>query len=249
LAAASAVALLAMTAGVASAAGPKGYDSVPKQLPGNVSSVGFQATQTNNFGDSVVLNGGSRAGDSVEVVMSSWGCESGSWTTGNCASAKNATFTYPITLNLYNVDPVTGQPTTLVHAQTETFAIPYRPSADPVNCTGANAGKWYDKADKTCYNGFATTIKFKLDDTVLPENVAWTVAYNTSGYGLAPYGYATACAMSTAGCAYDSLNVGAESFDGEPSTGTDVNEDQVVRNGHLENGYTGLRPLATIKTK
>ena len=181
-----------------------------------MSASGFQATQTSDFGDSVTLAAGPRKADSVDVIMSSWGCQSGTWFGGDCVTAAGAKFNHPITLNLYSVNGA-GEPGALLLSKTQTFAIPYRPSADAVKCTGPNAGKWYSKADKTCYNGFATKITFKLDGhTALPTAVIWDVAFNTSGYGTTPIVNGAACASTVAGCPYDSLNVGAESRRGAP---------------------------------
>jgi hypothetical protein len=252
-------ALVAMTAGVATAAtSPKvTYNSIPKHVPGNVPSQPFQAQQTSEFGDSVTLRGTARHAASADIIMSSWGCESGNWDLGNCVTTPGLTFSLVITLRLYAVDPATGEPSggALV-TKPQSFAIPFRPSADSVNCTGADAGKWFSQADATCYNGFATKIKFTgLGGVVLPSNVIWTVAFNTSGYGADPQGYLTACAQTTAGCGYDSLNVGTQSFTGQPSAGTDVNPDEAVRRGLatdplvLETGWAGYTPLATIRTR
>jgi hypothetical protein len=268
--AAMAVSLVAITAGAASAAGPNAkatYNSVPVNLPGNVPSQPFQAQQTSEFGDSVTLAAGGRNADSVDVVMSSWGCQSGTWNGGDCSTVKGATFSHPITLNLYNVG-TNGEPDGAAFlTKTVTFAIPYRPSSDAVKCTGDNAGKWFNNADKTCYSGFATKISFKLDGTTLPTNLIWAVAYNTSGYGPAPLGYEAPCNTSVAGCPYDSLNVGVQSFGGQPSAGTDVDTNGAVINSATPGVYcdggtggvntfrldspcwTGYRPLATIRTK
>lgn len=262
------VTLAAMTTGVAAAAGPKGnatYNSVPDDLPGNVISQAFQATQTSEFGDSVTLGNGGRKAKSVDVVLSSWGCQSGQWTSGDCATTPGATFWHPITLNLYSVDAVTGEPDHLLLTKTQTFAIPFRPSTD-ARCTG---GRWHSTADNACYNGLATIIAFKLSGNVtLPDDVIWTVAFNTSGFGAAPMGYTTECFLSVAGCGYDSLNVGAESFAGQPSRGTDSDPNGAVLDsatpaqycdlGAGGSGYlridtapgcwTDYRPLATIRT-
>jgi hypothetical protein len=254
---------LSATGAGAAGGGKVAYNSIPKNLPGNVPSQPFQAQQVNEFGDSVLLERAGGKAKSVDVVMSSWACESGAWYTLNCASSKNATFRHPITLSLYAAT-ATGEPGALLVTDTQTFAIPYRPSADP-RCVLADAGKWYSKADDACYNGFAHEITFKLNDKVaLPEAVVWTVAFDTSGYGPSPRGYATACATSPEGCPYDSLNVGTESFEGQPSSGTDTHEDGAVINSSNPATYcvpgtpnvlrvdrpcwTGFRPLATIRT-
>lgn len=66
-------------------------------------SLGYQATGTWESGDYVrptqpgVLS-------AIHVGMSSWACESGGWNTGDCSTTAGATFSHPITLNLYGVD-------------------------------------------------------------------------------------------------------------------------------------------------
>ena len=80
------------------------YNSIPNAVPGNVVSQAFQAQQTSEFGDLVTLDAGGRSVSSVDVEMSSWGCESGSWSTNDCVTSHGATFSHPITLNLYDVD-------------------------------------------------------------------------------------------------------------------------------------------------
>ena len=70
---------------------PKVFNSLPAQLPGNVASVGFEATQTDAFGDQIRLAPGKRKLQKVTVVMSSWACETGSWTAG-CKTTQGATF-------------------------------------------------------------------------------------------------------------------------------------------------------------
>jgi hypothetical protein len=183
------------------------YDNVPSPLPGNLPSVSYEANGVAEFGDRVAFSTGSpRIATTVDVVMSSWGCQAGHWTSGDCVTAPGATFTHPITLNLYAVgaDNAPGAP---LGSVTQTFAIPYRPSADLVNCTGASFGKWFDAASSTCFNGLATTITFDLTslNLMLPDQVIFGIAYNTTD-GYSPIG-ASACSTSPAGCGYDSLNV------------------------------------------
>ena len=55
------------------------YDSTVAPLPGNLPSVGFEATQTSEFGDQVSLGGTARELNNVVVTMSSWACQSGAW--------------------------------------------------------------------------------------------------------------------------------------------------------------------------
>ena len=131
------------------------YSSIPATLPGNVASLGFEATSASEAGDHVAFIPALPATKltTVKVVMSSWGCQSGAWFSGDCMTTPGVTFMHPITLNIYAVAgtalvPAAGAG---LATQTVTFSIPYRPSADPVNCVdhrsemppGANdLGKW-----------------------------------------------------------------------------------------------------------
>ncbi len=201
------------------------YDSTVEPNPGNLPSVGFEATQGYELGNLVNFATSARVLDNVVVQMSSWGCETGSGVT--CATTAGATFNEPVTFNIYNVGNGTT-PGTLVATDTQTFAIPYRPSADAVNCTGANAGAWYDSTTDPvtdqpigCLNGLLTNITFNFGHVTVPNSVVYGIAYNTSDYGSPPYGDATACHASSGGCGYDSLNIGLSNEPGAPSVGTD----------------------------
>jgi hypothetical protein len=146
------------------------------------------------------------------------------------------TFSEPITLNVYSVganNAVGG----LLATDTQTFNIPYRPSAsDPSvysaqGCT-VSGGQWYDATDNACYNGFANNITFSFSgqNVVLPSNVIYGVVYNTSDYGPSPYGESTACFTTVAGCGYDSLNVGLSQDPTNVSVGSDPNPGTVYWN-------------------
>jgi hypothetical protein len=228
------------------------YDSIGPTVPGNVVSAAFEAQQTSEFGDLVGLASGGDLTD-VTVEMSSWGCESGHWTTtpSPCSTTPGATFSHPLTLTLYKVDRSGPTPTPgdVIVTQTHAFDIPYRPSASP----SCGDGRWSDGTN--CYNGYATPVTFHFaPGTTLPSEVIWGLAYNTTHYGAAPIGEGAACYSSSGGCGYDSLNVGSQSLAGQPSAGTDENEDvaYVARNGGplaAETGWTGYRPLARISVE
>lgn len=197
------------------------YDSTSNPLPGNVASFGYEATASSAIGDRVRFSAGSgRHLTTVVPTMSSWGCESGHWNTGDCATTPGATFSHPITLNIYQVG-AGNQVGALIRSVTQTFAIPYRPSADPVNCNGVNAGKWYHAPSNTCFNGYAVNITFNLAslNLVLPNEVIYGIAYNTTHYGAAPIGEGAPCFSTPQGCGYDSLNLGVAQ--GAPTVGTD----------------------------
>jgi hypothetical protein len=196
-----AITALAALAFASSASAAVVYDNIATPQASNVASLGYEATSTSEWGGQVQLAGTARKDPKVTVLMSSWGCQSGGGAT--CATKPGATFTLPITLKLYAVNPDQSVGAAIA-TRTETFAIPFRPSVDPT-CPGGTA--WRDKAG-VCFNGFATPITFSLsgEGITLPSNVIATIAYNTSHHGYSPRG-TQPCA---ANCGYDSLNVGAE---------------------------------------
>src|SRR4051812_12414759 len=88
-----ALALLAFPAVTAFASsGTAEYSSIPSVVPGNVPSEAFEAQSAREFGDEVSLAPGGGTLQSVSVVMSSWGCESGHWDHGDCSTTPGATF-------------------------------------------------------------------------------------------------------------------------------------------------------------
>jgi parallel beta-helix repeat protein len=231
------LALAGVFAGSAAASAAVIYDNIATPQPGNVTSVGYEATSASEFGGQVQLSGTERSAKSVTVLMSSWGCESGGNTT--CATTAGATFSEPITLNLYDVNG-DGTPGALIKSVTQTFNIPYRPSADPT-CPGGTA--WKDSSGN-CWNGFATPIKFNLagQGVTLPNKLIVAVAYNTTHHGYTPYGESAPCFSEDGGCGYDSLNVGAETV--PPTTGSLPAPDDAYQNStwtgaYCDNGASG----------
>jgi hypothetical protein len=185
--------------------------------PGNLPSVGFEATQAAQFGNEITLTRSAKAA-TVVVTMDSWGCQSGTGDT--CTTTAGGTFSEPITLNIFRApatNPTTqadalgnGVPGAAIVSVTKTFAIPYRPSANNTKCIGDESGNWFDPKNGECFTGLATNIAFNLSSlhVTLPKTFVFGIAYNTSDYGAAPYGDSTACHTPTDACGYDSLNVG-----------------------------------------
>lgn len=206
------VAVQALTLTSASAAITRVYDSIPDTIAGNYPSLGYQATSTSELGDIVTLASSERIVTSVRVVLSSWACETGGGAT--CVTTPGATFTHPLTLSFY--DP--ADLSTPIGTVTQSFAIPYRPSAS-AECGGT--GPWTVDGGTNCYNGFATAVTFDLSSSpvTVPGTVGVAIAYNTQSYGTAPLG---------ATGPYNSLNV---ALGPSPvSTGTDVDTDAVLVN-------------------
>ena len=209
---------LAFAVGPALAAGPTVFRNIAATLPGNVPSEAFEATSTSEFGDLIQLGAGERASGNlpVTVVMSSWACESGGNAT--CQTTPGATWSQPLTLSLYAVDssgtvPVAVKPALL--QTTQTLAIPYRPSRDSTgHCQASGFYPWYSTAENACYSGLAHPVTFTLPAGItLPDQLIWSIAFNTENHGYAPLGKSGP---------WNSLNVGAQTFAGQPSVGTDV---------------------------
>jgi hypothetical protein len=193
-------ALMAIAASGASAAPEVIYNSIPSPFPGNVPSLGFEATSAAEFGGQVEFAGTPRRGATVTVAMSSWACQSGGAEDGSCVSAMGSKFEWPVTLKVYEVGPA-NTVGSLVYTSTSTFKMPYRPSANSKKCgTGASTGGWYSGVDKECHHGKLFRITFRLGGAMLPATKAIvSVAYNTTDHGYSPTGVAGP---------YDSLNVG-----------------------------------------
>jgi hypothetical protein len=221
--------VLALTAAWAVAAGPASgatvvYSNLPSTLPGNVPSIGFEATSNSEVGGQVEFSTSAK-NPSVTVGMSSWSCQSGGAEDGSCVSAPGSSYNWPITLNVYEVGPGNSVGAKIV-TLTQTFAIPYRPSADNVHCAGN--GGWY-KA-KTCFHGKLFKIKFSKLGTAkapvtLPAKAIVSVAYNTTDHGYAPTGVAGP---------EDSLNVG---IGGLATTGTDPLTESIYQNSTWGGAY------------
>src|SRR6202163_41016 len=198
------------------------YRSIPKPLNA-VASVGFEATSTAEFGDGVNLT---RTGklSRVRYVLSSWGCQSGNWSTLNCVTVGHPTFPVPITVNVYAYDATSATHVgALLTTQTKTFNIPYRPSSDHVKCP--NGETFYSPVDAACIHVLANVIVFNFGAprVTLPAKTIVSLAYNTTHYGYHPIGASAPCYTSSGGCGYDSLNVSAEGNGGPVGSPIDPN--------------------------
>lgn len=205
VAAVAVVVALASPSALASGGGKVIYDSTVKPLPGNLPSVGAEAYSFTELGDEVTFAAGSRQLGRVTVTLSSWGCQAGSWTTGDCVTRPGARFVIPITFNVYS-PAASNTAGALLATRTQTFEVPYRPSADGIHCT---SGKWFDRK-QGCLNGLAANVTFDFSGqhVQLPNAVVYGITYNTSHYGPNPIGQGAACFTALGGCPYDSLNIG-----------------------------------------
>ncbi len=184
------------------------YDSIGNTNAANAAlgtnfvSQGFECCSVNEFGNAVTLSLVAPL-QTVEWMMSSWACQTGSWFAGTCATTPGATFNVDITLKLYDGS-------TAFYTATSTFAIQYRPSTS-ASCTG---GRWQDPISGNCYNGYAQLITFTLPLVLPPSaNVLATLQYNTFSGGYSPTGVQSGAdslnvAMNTVAAPY----VGANEF-------------------------------------
>ena len=252
-------------------AGTGNTDAAYNAIPTDVEhcappSLGFEANQVAEFGDRVTLDttGGTNL-LSMTVDFQSYGCsDSGHWNTGAtepCVTTSGETFTVPggITAKIYSVVGGTLGPV-IATSDVLNPAIPFRPTADPINCpgpggNGANdvGSRWFDPVSGACNYSLSVplTFTFPAGTTFTSgQEVVWTVQFDTTHYGYSPIGEATTCFASAPGCGYDSLNVGAKSYSGAPYAGTDVNEDvaYLSTGGSLatDTGWIGFRPLGQI---
>jgi hypothetical protein len=215
------------------------YDSTVSPLPGNVPSVGAEAYSFTELGDEVTFADNMRTLKQVTVTLSSWGCQAGHWFNADCSTAPGATFSLPITFNVYSVG-ANNTAGAVIASKTQSFDIPYRPSTDSANCT---TGRWFDGA-QGCFNGLAVNVTFDFSSqrVALPGTVVYGIAYNTSHYGPSPIGNGAACYSSSGGCPYDSLNIGLAPsvvVGSKPFTNT-VYQNAVFAADYCDNGAAGV---------
>lgn len=184
------------------------YSSIPNPLPGNVVSLGYQATSTSQFGDLIQFGGTSRTLNSATVTMSDW-AKFSDYPTMNPAG-----WNHPLTLSIYNVNNSGPTPTvgSLISSTTVNAAIP-----------------WHNPANG--FNGTAFNVKFALPNVLVPNQVIFGISYNTQSYGTSPLGTPGPYNSLNVGL------LDTTAF-GPPSVGTDVNPDAVFWNTSFAGFYT-----------
>jgi hypothetical protein len=223
------------------------YSDLPTPKPGNVVSLGFEATQTSSFGGQVEFGATARNNPIVSVIMSSWACQSGTWNEKNCETTPGAKFEWPITFSVNEVGPA-NTVGALLGSGTKVFKIAYRPSYSP-KCFSTSVGTWNHKGE--CSNGKAVKLSLPLKIANLPSTAIVTISYNTSDYGSAPQ-RPQACNSEPQGCPYDALNVGlqngfANPAGTPPTVGAFPAPDIAYADGAPEEEWTGFQPLFEVK--
>ena len=180
-------------AGSAMASAVTIYDSISGAggvgvLDGSYLSLGFQATQTAEFGDRISFGGSARTLATATFTMVNWAryedYNVGGQYYGSGQWAGNG-FNHSFTLNLYEAG-TGGSRGNLITSVTETKFISYRPTG------------W-------SFNGYAQNISFDLSslNVALPESIVWGLAYNTQTWGSSPTGV---------NGPYNSLNMGLNDY-------------------------------------
>lgn len=207
-------------------AGTLMYNDIPGMLPGNVPSLGYQATQSAEFGELIQFEPGtSRNLWAVTAVMSDWALASTYLST-------DSGWSHPITLNLYSVDNTTGtpQPGSLIQSVTQTFSIPWRPEAS-LGC-----GTAWRAANNNCYNGLAFEVSFNLNNITVPDQLIYGIAFNTNTWGYSPIGK---------GGPYESLNFGLNTVG--PTAGSNPLSDTAYWNTQTATNYADKGAVGTFR--
>jgi Ca2+-binding RTX toxin-like protein len=195
------------------------FDYIPSPVPDNVASYSYESWGVAEAGDGIEFStNGNQTLDSARVLVSSWACEDGTgWAAENtvpCETTPGSTYPVSITLNLY--DP--NDDMSLIDTTTQTFNIPFRPSASEGCEPTENGHGW----GPDCVLGLAHAITFNLTGVVVPDEIVYGVAWNTASFGYDPIGNGPACqAVQYAGCDSSLLNLGTDG-NAPPFVGTDL---------------------------
>jgi hypothetical protein len=177
--------LLAAGAAMGVMSGAAGAELIYRNMPAKHQldgAEGFQCCGTSAFGGEVTFAGSKRNSPTITAGLLSFACEEGGNET--CKTKKNATFTWPITLEIY--EPGVGDAVgPLITRVTSTFAIPYRPSESP-KCPEVEG--WTKGYGSECFIAIAKNISFTLKGFKLPETAIIALAFNTESYGSKPTG-------------------------------------------------------------
>ena len=170
------------------------YTSLPGGTVYNVTSLGYEATATVEFGQGVSI-AGSAVLSQAQILLSNWALESTYEPVGTSTG-----FDVPLTLNLYQVG-AGNSVGDLITTDTIDAHIVWRPEAN------AACGKgWLSPGG--CYNGIAQIVTFDLGNVTVPDAFIWGLSFDTTHYGASPTGVPGP---------YDSLNVGLSSGASEGS--------------------------------
>jgi len=174
------------------------YNDLPNPIPQSSPSLGFQAEHTSEWGDLIQPSSGAATLTGASILMNDQAQQSDYPGVGDASG-----WSWPITLNLYNVDSSSGtpQPGSLLYTTTESFTMPWAPVGQ---------------------EGQDFLINFSLPDVAAPSEFIYSVVYNTETFGPDP--------TNTSGPVI-SLNVAANDT-APPQVGTRPNPDTTYLNAN-----------------
>jgi len=181
------------------------YDSIVSPSPADWWNQAFSELNTSfgpaAIGNAVTLASSTAPLNNVVVLVDNWACEVGNGNGPDCVTADttgpDSTFPVTMTFTIFKPGSTPGTVGTAITSDTQTFNIPFRPSADTVNCaagkatwaTGYNTdgSQWYDAATKTCNWGQISPVTFNdfsPAGEVLPSNVIYGISYTPNSQGI-----------------------------------------------------------------
>lgn len=205
------------------------YNTIPEQTSYALDqSFAYQAYGANEFGDLISFGGTSRDLSQVTVCMCDWAKRSdymqqdndNNWVSKTAYNYLNMTedgYYHDFTFNIYNAGE-NGTVGSLIATKTINAFIEWRPENYP-------ADNNYWESDGKLYPGVLTNISFDFSSlgVELPDEVIYSIGFNTQNYGLDPTGVAGP---------YNSLNLAVTTD--SPTVGTDV--DKTVGYANCTNG-------------
>ncbi len=141
----------------------------------------FESYAIAEFGGEVQLAGSSRSKPVVSVLMASYACQHGR--AHSCRTSPGASFSWPLTLELYRAGPRDSRGTLLART-TKTFQIPYRPSAGSA-CPDEG---WTQGFGARCEFAQLHAVSFSFPSLTLPSRVILGLGFETQDYGTEPIG-------------------------------------------------------------
>lgn len=145
------------------------FNNIPGTLDHSYYSLGYQATQTSEFGSRIDFGGTARDLTSVTVTMVDWAKQE-----DYDPSEATTGFYHDFTFNIYAAGSGYSHGA-LLGSVTQTKFVPYRPTG-------------WDR------NGYAFNMSFDLTGLSLtaPDSIVYGLAFNTQSYGASPMGSAGA---------------------------------------------------------
>jgi hypothetical protein len=192
------------------------YDGIPSPDPTGSPSLGYQATQTAEFGDRIAFAGTERNLTTVRVGLVSWAQANDNFDDPSLMRTPTD-FQQQLTFNIYAVNG-SGGVGALLATNTATFTIPFAPSA-------------------SVHPFVPVTFDFSSQNVVLPNEVIYGLAFNTQTWGANPTGFSGPYNSLNFAVGGDNPALGSGGYYG-PTVGSDVFSNAVFWNTSTAGYYT-----------